>query len=70
MLTPLVGKTQNTHKFVSEEKRQKIYQIADQIGHNLLGPIKNKLGEDYTWDEIKISLAWRRFKNVTMPKAL
>ncbi|MBT3581091.1 hypothetical protein HOC37_05745 [bacterium] len=60
MLTPLVGKTQNTHKFVSEEKRQKIYQIADQIGHNLLSPIKNKLGEDYTWDEIKISLAWRQ----------
>ena len=71
-ITQLVeqGKYKNIHKFVSEEKRQKIYQIADQIGHNLLGPIKNKLGEDYTWDEIKISLAWRRFKNVTMPKAL
>jgi ATP-dependent DNA helicase RecQ len=61
-ITQLVeqGKYKNIHKFVSEEKRQKICQIADQIGHNLLSPIKNKLGEDYTWDEIKISLAWRQ----------
>lgn len=47
-------------KFVSKEKQIIINQAIDTIGDRLLKPIKEYLGDNYSYDEIKLIRAWRK----------
>ncbi|MFH1255519.1 MAG: RecQ family ATP-dependent DNA helicase [bacterium] len=51
------GLSVNIDKLVSVEKQKKITQAAKTIGADKLTPIREALGEEYGWDEIKLALA-------------
>jgi DNA polymerase III delta prime subunit len=44
--------------FVSEEKRSNIITVAKTLDTTLFGPIKQSLGEDYSYTEIRFAMAW------------
>lgn len=43
--------------FVSKENFEKIVEVANEVGGAKLGPIKERLGDDFSWNEIKLVLA-------------
>ncbi|MEA3398801.1 MAG: RecQ family ATP-dependent DNA helicase [Patescibacteria group bacterium] len=45
------------NKFVSPARQKKIIKVAEKVGMEKLKPIKEQLEKDYTYDEIKLSLA-------------
>lgn len=47
-------------KFINSDKQKKILDVIHQIGNESLKVIKDKLGENYTYDEIKLVKAWHR----------
>ncbi|MEM8778820.1 MAG: DNA helicase RecQ, partial [Cyanobacteria bacterium P01_G01_bin.49] len=49
-------------KFISENKKNKIIQCIETIGDNSLTPLKNHLGDYYSYNEIKLVRAWYRRK--------
>ena len=44
-------------KFVNNKKKRAIEEIIGKIGKGKLAPIKEELGDDFSWDEIKLVLA-------------
>ena len=44
-------------EFVSKDKLQKIAEIYKTTPDNRLTPVKDKLGDDFTWEEIKFAIA-------------
>jgi ATP-dependent DNA helicase RecQ len=48
------------NKLVTAAKQQKIIQTLEQLGDLALKPLKENLGEDYTYDEIKLVRGWWR----------
>ncbi|MCC0178776.1 DNA helicase RecQ [Waterburya agarophytonicola K14] len=47
-------------KLVKANKQQAIIKTIEQIGDTTLSPIKDILGEDYTYDEIRLVRGWWR----------
>jgi ATP-dependent DNA helicase RecQ len=47
----------NIDKLVSSVKQKKILDAVKIVGAEKLTPIKEKLGDDFSWDEIKLTLA-------------
>ncbi|MDO8592649.1 MAG: RecQ family ATP-dependent DNA helicase [bacterium] len=47
----------NIDKLVSLDKQKKIMAAAQAVGADKLTPIREALGEEYSWDEIKLALA-------------
>jgi nucleoside-triphosphatase THEP1 len=45
-------------QFVSEEKISNIITVSKSLDTTLFGPIKQSLGEDYTYSEIRFAMAW------------
>ena len=50
-------------RFISEEKKSMIIRSIQTIGDGSLTPLKNRLGDDYSYNEIKLVRAWYRRKN-------
>jgi ATP-dependent DNA helicase RecQ len=50
----------DTAKFVTAAKRKKIRETAKEVGAEKLKPIKEKLGEEITYGEIKLTLAKKK----------
>jgi ATP-dependent DNA helicase RecQ len=48
------------NKLVTAAKQQKIVQTIQQLGDLALKPLKENLGEDYTYDEIRLVRGWWR----------
>ncbi|MCW3071331.1 MAG: ATPase [Bacteroidetes bacterium] len=44
--------------FVDEEKRGNIITVAKKLDTSLFGPIKQSLGEEYSYTEIRFAMAW------------
>lgn len=64
-LASLIEKNQelNINRIVTESKQQKIWQVLDILGDVALTPIKEYLGDDYSYDEILLVRGvWRRKK--------
>jgi len=51
------GKPIDINRFVEPKKQQLIKKAARQIGADRLTPIKEMLGNDFNWDEIRLTLA-------------
>jgi len=51
----------NIDKLVKPERQKKIIAVVKKIGADKLTPIKEALGENYGWEEIKLTLA--KFKS-------
>jgi ATP-dependent DNA helicase RecQ len=49
--------------FVSPQKQKEIYQVIQRMGDEALTPLKEALGEKYTYTEIKLVRAWYRREN-------
>ncbi len=49
----LGGKQINMNVFVSMEKKQNIIKTFNQLGFERLAPVKEKLGETYSYDELR-----------------
>ena len=49
--------------FVSEHKKALIIKCIQTIGDGALNPLKNHLGDDYSYGEIKLVRAWYRREN-------
>lgn len=47
-------------RFVSPERQQVIFAAIEKVGADTLKPIKEHLGEEFTYDEIKLVRAWWR----------
>ena len=48
------------NKLVTADKQQAIIQTIEKLGDNILKPIKEYLGEDYTYEEIRLVRGWWR----------
>ncbi|MDP2708888.1 MAG: RecQ family ATP-dependent DNA helicase [bacterium] len=53
----------NIDKLVKPERQKKIMAAIKAVGAEKLTPIREALGEDYSWDEIKLVLAKMRSRN-------
>ncbi len=55
----LAGKKliKNFDNLVEKKKEKEILDVVKNTGKEKLGPIKEKLGNNFTWDEIKLTLA-------------
>ncbi len=65
-LCDLIEKNQpvDINQFVTVEKQQKIWQVLDTLGDVSLTPIKEYLGDSYSFDEIRLVRGmWRRKSN-------
>jgi len=47
----------NIDKLVKPERQKKIIEVIKKVGADKLTPIREALGEEYSWDEIKLTLA-------------
>jgi hypothetical protein len=47
-------------QFVSQEKYDKIIEVHKKTGEEVLGPIKEELGDDYSYSEIRFALATQK----------
>lgn len=52
------GSFVNVEKIVPEAKRIAIVQTAQELNTKRLTPIKEALGDEYSWDEIRLALAY------------
>lgn len=46
------------NEFVSEEKKEMIIKCIQTLGYGSLTPLKNHLGDDYSYNELKLVRAW------------
>jgi ATP-dependent DNA helicase RecQ len=51
------------NQFISEEKKAMIIKCIQTIGDGALTPLKNHLGDDYSYNEIKLVRGWYRREN-------
>jgi len=52
------------NELVDEKKRLKIQDVVESYGAETLGPLKEVLGEDYSYGEIKATVAWMRKEKI------
>ncbi|HZY38086.1 MAG TPA: DNA helicase RecQ [Mucilaginibacter sp.] len=52
------------NEMVTEEKKLKIQDAVESYGADKLGPLKEVLGEEYSYGEIKATLAWMRKEKI------
>ena len=52
-------------QFITQEKYQKVIEVAKKHEEGLFGPIKQELGDDYTYSEIRFAMSTlkNRYKN-------
>jgi hypothetical protein len=50
-------------KILPEEKQAVIEKTLESVDHNSLKPVKEALGDDYSYDEIKMVLALRQYQS-------
>ncbi len=50
------------NKLVKPDRQRKIEQVIKKMGIEKLTPIKDELGDNYSWDEIKLVMAKERVK--------
>ncbi len=53
----------DVNKFVDKDKQKKIKEVISELGWGKLAPIKEKLGDEASWDEIRIIIASVKSKN-------
>jgi len=51
------GLIKNIDKLVNAKKQEKIFAAIKKVGAAKLTPIKDELGDDYSWEEIKLARA-------------
>jgi ATP-dependent DNA helicase RecQ len=51
------GLIKNIDKLVDSKKQEKIFTVIKKVGTGKLTPIKDELGDDYSWEEIKLARA-------------
>jgi DNA-binding CsgD family transcriptional regulator len=51
------GLIKNIDKLVDAKKQDKIFAVIKKVGADKLTPIKDELGDDYSWEEIKLTRA-------------
>jgi ATP-dependent DNA helicase, RecQ family len=51
------GLIKNIDKLVDAKKQDKIFAVIKKTGADKLTPIKDELGDDYSWEEIKLARA-------------
>jgi len=56
------GLIKDVDKLVDPKKQEKIFSAIKKVGYDKLTPIKDELGDDFSWEEIKIARA--KFKQV------
>jgi len=56
------GLIKDINKLVDAKKQDKIFAAIKKVGADKLTPIKDHLGDDYSWEEIKLTRA--KFKQV------
>ncbi|MFZ4400426.1 MAG: helix-turn-helix domain-containing protein [Bacteroidales bacterium] len=49
--------------FISDEKLKNILEVAKIVDTENLGPIKEKLGSEYTYSDIRYAMAYKKSKN-------
>ena len=64
-LCDLIEKNQSVdiNKLVSKDKQQKILQVLESLGDISLTPLKEHLGDSYSFDEIRLVRGRWRYKN-------
>ncbi|MEC4891529.1 MAG: DNA helicase RecQ [Oscillatoria sp. PMC 1051.18] len=56
-----LGLIREIDRFVTPERQEKIEKAISSLGHDLLRPLREFLGEGYSYDEIRLVVAcWRR----------
>jgi nucleoside-triphosphatase THEP1 len=50
----------NVHDFISDKKLQAILKVIEEIGTDQLSPVKQLLGEDYSYGEIRVAMAYHK----------
>jgi ATP-dependent DNA helicase RecQ len=55
------GLIKDIDKLVDSKKQEKIFAVIKKVGTDKLTPIREELGEEYSWEEIKIARA--KFKS-------
>lgn len=59
----LMNQPVNINDFVSETKQKEILKMINQMGDYSLKTLRENLGEDYSYDELKLVRAWRQKQN-------
>ena len=54
----------NINEFVADEKKHFIQDVVESYGADRLAPLKEILGEDFSYSEIKATIAWMRKERV------
>ncbi|MGK7945544.1 MAG: DNA helicase RecQ [Microcystaceae cyanobacterium] len=49
--------------FIAPQKQKEIYQVIQRVGDGALSPLKEALGDQYSYEEIKLVRAWYRREN-------
>lgn len=57
----IAGEDVSIDKFVAPAKQQRIRTVLGELGMEALTPVKEKLGEEYSYDEIKLVRAKIRY---------
>ncbi|MCK6648991.1 MAG: helix-turn-helix domain-containing protein, partial [Bacteroidia bacterium] len=48
----------DVHQFVNDEKLKNIITVSNTLDTTLFSPIKNALGDEYSYAEIKFAMAY------------
>jgi ATP-dependent DNA helicase RecQ len=59
----LLNQPVNINDFVSEVKQKEIIKIINKLGDFSLKTLRDNLGDNYTYDELKLVVAWRKKTN-------
>jgi len=51
-------------EMVADDKKLKIQDVVESYGAEKLGPLKEVLGEEYSYGEIKATVAWMRREKI------
>ena len=54
----------NVTELVSDEKKHFIQDVVETYGAEKLGPLKEVLGDNYSYGEIRATIAWMRKEGV------
>ncbi|MFH1429798.1 MAG: DNA helicase RecQ, partial [Candidatus Margulisiibacteriota bacterium] len=60
------GKYDDIQALLSPEKIKQIQAAIERVGDNTLSPIKAELGDDFTWDELRLAVAYHKYNKQTV----
>ena len=52
------GEALDIDRLIDPAKRHVIEAAMAELGHDYLGPVKERLGDDYSYDELRYVRAW------------